>query len=42
LLEERFSLSEKLDIYMAADKDGAVRVKGSEIDILDNVKCSYD
>lgn len=37
LLEERFSLLEKMDIYMAADKEGAVRVKGSEIDIIGSV-----
>lgn len=37
LIEERFALSEKMDIYVAADKDGAVRVKGSKIDIIGNV-----
>jgi cyanophycinase len=37
LIEERFPLSEKMDIYVAADKDGAVRVKGSKIDIIGNV-----
>ncbi|AIQ19065.1 hypothetical protein H70357_21905 [Paenibacillus sp. FSL H7-0357] len=36
-LEERFPLSEKMDIYMAADKDSAVRVKNSKIDIIGNV-----
>ncbi|TCZ68876.1 cyanophycinase [Paenibacillus albiflavus] len=37
LIEERFPLSEKMDIYVAADKDGAVRVKNSKIDIIGNV-----
>lgn len=37
LTEERFALSEKIDIYVAADKDGAVRVKGDKIDIIGNV-----
>ena len=37
LIEERFSLSEKMDIYVAADKDGAVRVKSNKIDIIGNV-----
>lgn len=37
LIEERFPLSEKMDIYMAADQNGAVRVKGSKIDIIGNV-----
>jgi cyanophycinase len=37
LIEERFPLSEKMDIYVAADKDGAVRVKGSKIDVIGNV-----
>jgi cyanophycinase-like exopeptidase len=37
MVEERFPLSEKTDIYVAADKDGAVRVKGSKIDIIGNV-----
>lgn len=37
LIEERFPLSEKMDVYVAADKDGAVRVKGSKIDIIGNV-----
>jgi len=37
LIEERFPLSEKMDIYVAADKDGAVRVKESKIDIIGNV-----
>ena len=37
LIEERYPLSEKMDIYMAADKDGAVRVKDSKIDIIGNV-----
>jgi len=37
LIEERFPLSEKMDIYVAADKDGAVRVNGSKIDIIGNV-----
>jgi cyanophycinase len=37
LIEERFPLSEKMDIYVAANKDGAVRVKGCKIDIIGNV-----
>ncbi len=37
LIEERFPLSEKMDVYVAADQDGAVRVKGSKIDIIGNV-----
>lgn len=37
LIEERFPLSEKMDIYVAADKDGAVRVKDDKIDIIGNV-----
>lgn len=37
LVKERFPLSEKMDIYVAADKDGAVRVKESKIDIIGNV-----
>lgn len=37
LIEERFPLSEEIDIYMAADKDGAVRVKNGRIDIIGNV-----
>ena len=37
LLEERFLLSEKMDIYVAANKNGAVRVKESKIDIIGNV-----
>ncbi|MEK3737102.1 MULTISPECIES: Type 1 glutamine amidotransferase-like domain-containing protein [Paenibacillus] len=37
MIEERFPLSNKMDIYVAADKDGAVRVKGSKIDIIGNV-----
>lgn len=37
LIEERFPLSEKMDIYVAADQDGAVRVKNSKIDIIGNV-----
>ncbi|MNC16698.1 hypothetical protein D3C75_645590 [compost metagenome] len=37
MIEERFPLSNKIDIYVAADKDGAVRVKGSKIDIIGNV-----
>lgn len=37
LIEERFSLSEETDIYVAADKDGAVRVKNGRIDIIGNV-----
>lgn len=36
LIEERFSLSEKMDIYVAADRNGAVRVKESKIDVLGN------
>jgi len=35
LIEERFP--KKMDIYVAADKDGAVRVKGIKIDIIGNV-----
>ena len=37
LLEERFLLSEKMDIYVAANKNGAVRVKESKIDIIGSV-----
>ncbi len=37
LIEERLPLSEKMDIYVAADKDGAVRVKDDKIDIIGNV-----
>lgn len=37
LIEERFTLSEKMDIYVAANKDGAVRVKNGKIDIIGNV-----
>lgn len=37
LIEERSPLSEKMDIYVAADKEGAVRTKGSKIDIIGNV-----
>ncbi|MEF2968648.1 cyanophycinase [Paenibacillus sp. M1] len=37
LIEERFPLSEKMDIYMAADQDGAVRVKNGKIDIIGKV-----
>lgn len=37
LIEARFPLSEKMDIYVAADKNGAVRVKGSKIDIIGSV-----
>lgn len=37
LLEERFLLSEKMDVYVAANKNGAVRVKESKIDIIGNV-----
>lgn len=37
LIEERFLLSEKMDIYVATDKDGTVRVKGGKIDIIGNV-----
>ncbi len=37
LVKERFTLSEKMDIYVAAEKDGAVRVRESQIDIIGNV-----
>ena len=37
LMEERFPLSEKVDIYVAADQKGAVRVKGRKMDIIGNV-----
>lgn len=37
LVKERFALSEKIDIYVAADEDGAVRVKEGKIDIAGNV-----
>lgn len=37
LIEKRFPLSEKMNIYVAADKDGAVRVKSNNIDIIGNV-----
>ncbi|MNI54331.1 Peptidase family S51 [compost metagenome] len=36
-IEERFPLSEKINIYVAADQDGAVRVKDGKIDIIGNV-----
>lgn len=37
LIEERFPLSEKMYIYVAAEKNGAVRVKDNKIDIIGNV-----
>lgn len=37
LIEERFPLSEKMNVYVAADQDGALRVKGSKMDIIGNV-----
>ena len=37
LLEKRFPLSEKINIYVAADKNGAVRVKGNQVDIIGSV-----
>lgn len=37
LAEERFHLSEKMNIYVASDKNGAVRVKNDKIDIIGNV-----
>ncbi len=37
LVEDRFVLSEHMDIYVAAEQDGAVRVKGNQIHIIDNV-----
>jgi cyanophycinase len=37
LVEERFTLSGKMNIYIAADKNGAVRVKDGKIDIIGNV-----
>lgn len=37
LIEERFNLSEKMDIYVAAEKDGAVRITDNKIDIIGNV-----
>lgn len=37
LIEERFPLSDKMDIYVAADQDGAVRVKDNKIDIIGNL-----
>ncbi|WP_422656930.1 Type 1 glutamine amidotransferase-like domain-containing protein [Paenibacillus sp. EC2-1] len=37
LIEERFPLSDTMDIYVAADQDGAVRVKDNKIDIIGNV-----
>lgn len=37
LIEERFPLSEKTDFFMAADQDGAIRVRDGKIDIIGNV-----
>ena len=37
LIEERFPLSDKIDVYVAADQDGALRVKESDMDIIGNV-----
>jgi cyanophycinase len=37
MIEERLPLSEKTDIYVGADKDGAVRVSGGKIDIIGSV-----
>ena len=36
-VKERYPLSEKMNIYVAADKDGAVRVKNDKIEIIGNV-----
>lgn len=37
LIEERCILSEKMAIYVAADKEGALRVKEGKLDIIGNV-----
>lgn len=37
LMEKRFPLSEKMDIYVAADKNGAVRIRDEKIDIIGSV-----
>lgn len=37
LVKERFALSEIMDVYVAAEKDGVLRVRGSQIDIIGNV-----
>lgn len=37
LIEGHFPLSETMDIYVAANKDGAVRVEGDKIDIIGDV-----
>lgn len=37
LVKERFTLSKEMNVYVAADKEGAVIVTGSNIDIIGNV-----
>jgi cyanophycinase len=37
LVKERFTLSKEMNVYVAADQDGAVIVRGSNIDIIGNV-----
>lgn len=37
LIEERRILSEKMAIYVAADKEGALRVRAGKLDIIGNV-----
>ena len=37
LIQARFPLSEGIDVYMAADQNGAVRVKDGKIDIIGSV-----
>ncbi len=37
LMKERSALSEKMDIYVAADQDGAMRVHENQIDIIGSV-----
>lgn len=37
LLKERFNLSNKMPIYVAADQNGAIRVNGDRMDVIGNV-----
>ncbi len=37
LVNERFALSKEMNVYVAADQDGAVIVKGEKIEIIGNV-----